>query len=292
MVAEDGSDYISNDNDFSSLIKGRDRNLYMVSHFESRPGAMYLTLLKQTEDGQLVAVKTRALDFLRVLGGWVHCAGSVTPWGTHLGSEEYEPDAKTWVTGNISDYNAAMARYFGEGADPAIAMNPYAYGYATEITVKDFNDARVEKHYAMGRVAIELAYVMPDNKTAYISDDGTNVGLFCFEADRAGDLSAGNLYAAVYKGTDTAGMGAATVGWVDLGHATNREIAALIKSRVKFNDIFDAVDPAGGSCPAGYTSINAGHEDGNQQCLRVKPGMEKAASRLVAHQCRRQSRFR
>jgi uncharacterized protein len=27
-------------------------------------------------------------------GLWLPCAGSVTPWGTHLGSEEYEPDAR------------------------------------------------------------------------------------------------------------------------------------------------------------------------------------------------------
>ena len=39
----------------------------------------------------------------------------------------------------------------------------------------------------MGRVAIELAYVMPDNKTVYISDDGSRVGLFRFVADNPGD---------------------------------------------------------------------------------------------------------
>jgi len=284
LIAEDGSYYISNDNDFSSLLKGRDKNLYMVSHFESRPGAMYLTQLKQTEDGHLMAVKTRPLDFSRVKGGWVHCAGSVTPWGTHLGSEEYEPDAKTWITGEISEYNAAMAAYFGvDPTDlPAVQeiMNPYNYGYAVEVIVKDYEHAKVEKHYAMGRVAIELAYVMPDDKTVYISDDGTNVGLFRFEADIPGDLSKGTLYAAVYNETDKTGMGAANLTWVDLGHTTDAEIAALIKSGTKFNDIFDYVDPDNGSCPAGYISINAGHEDGNHQCLKVKTGMEKAASRL------------
>ncbi|WP_232371211.1 hypothetical protein [Desulfogranum marinum] len=48
----------------------------------------------------------------------------------------------------------------------------------------------------MGRVAIELAYVIPDNKTTYISDDGTNVGFFMFVAGKTKDLSAGNLYSA------------------------------------------------------------------------------------------------
>ena len=27
-------------------------------------------------------------------GLWTPCAGSVTPWNTHIGSEEYEPDGK------------------------------------------------------------------------------------------------------------------------------------------------------------------------------------------------------
>ena len=32
-----------------------------------------------------------------------------------------------------------------------------------------------QKHYTLGRMAVELAYVMPDRKTVYITDDGTNV---------------------------------------------------------------------------------------------------------------------
>ena len=159
-------------------------------------------------------------------------------------------------------------------------MNPYNYGYAIETTVSDYDNATVAKHYAMGRMAIELAYVMPDQKTVYISDDGTNVGLYRFEADTPGDLSAGTLYAAVYNETGTTDIGAANLTWVDLGHATGAEIAGIIAAGTKFTDIFDDVDPNNGTCPEGYTSINCGHEDGNQQCLKVKPGMEKAASRL------------
>lgn len=286
LIAQDGSPYISNDNDFSALVIGKnDGRLYMVSHFESRPAVMYLTQLRQSETGKLIPLKTRPLDFSALMGGWVHCAGSVTPWGNHLGSEEYEPDAKTWITGNISEYNAAMAAYFSVDPTniPAVqaAMNPYDYGYVIETTVSDYDHASVVKHYAMGRVAIELAYVMPDNKTVYISDDGTNVGLYRFEADTAGDLSAGTLYAAVYNETSTTGMGSANLTWVDLGHATDDEITAIINADTQFDDIFDFVDPdAAGTCPADYSSINCGHEDGNQQCLRLKPGMEKAASRL------------
>ena len=177
MMAEDGSKVVSNDNDFSSLLTGIDGKLYMVSHFEARPGAMYLTELNQNRrSGHLSAIRTRPLDFSGLRGGWVHCAGSVTPWGTHLGSEEYEPDAKQWFEGVVSDYNAQMATYFGASpADALTAINPYDYGYPVEVGVKNFKHASVAKHYAMGRVALELAYVMPDQRTAYMTDDGTNV---------------------------------------------------------------------------------------------------------------------
>ena len=89
VTNKDGSQHISVDNDFSSLLPVGD-NFYMVSHFESRPGAMYLTELSQDkETGLLSAVSTKNIDFSKFGGLWVPCAGSVTPWNTHLGSEEY-----------------------------------------------------------------------------------------------------------------------------------------------------------------------------------------------------------
>ena len=44
--------------------------------------------------------RTKPLDFSAHGGVWVPCAGSVTPWETHLGSEEYEPDAKDFYSGD------------------------------------------------------------------------------------------------------------------------------------------------------------------------------------------------
>lgn len=37
------------------------------------------------------------------------------------------------------------------------------------------SSAIVQKHYTLGRLATELALVMPDKRTVYITDDGTNV---------------------------------------------------------------------------------------------------------------------
>jgi secreted PhoX family phosphatase len=291
IIAEDGSVRVSNDNDFSSLIQGKWGQLFMVSHFESRPAAMYLTQLHQNRrTGELTALRTRPLDFSHVNGGWVHCAGSVTPWGNHLGSEEYPPNALQWEEGNtISSYNAQMVQYFPAARGAADAelpelarehMNPYDYGFNIEVDVKNFNKADIVKHYSMGRIAIELAYVMPNNKTVYISDDGSKVGLFRFEADKAGDLSSGKLYVA--KWTQTSPWtndqeriypldgGAADISWIELGHATNDEIRAIIDSGVTFSKIFEVdVD--------GCTTVST--RDGTD-CLKVKPGMEKAAAFL------------
>lgn len=38
--------------------------------------------------------------------------------------------------------------------------------------------------------------VLPDKRTVYTTDDGTNCGFFMFKADRQADLSSGKLYAA------------------------------------------------------------------------------------------------
>jgi hypothetical protein len=82
VYATDGSVDISNSNDFASLLPVGD-SLYMVSHFEDRPAAMYITELNQdSATGELTALRSRPLDFSALKGGWVHCAGSVTPWNT------------------------------------------------------------------------------------------------------------------------------------------------------------------------------------------------------------------
>ena len=281
MDSATGAVAISNSNDFNSLIRAGDK-LYLVSHFETRPGAMYLTLLDQTADGMLTPVATRPIDFSAVEGGWVHCAGSVTPWGTHMGSEEYEPDAKQWTDGNVDSYNAAMAGYYdangwafnhndptGTSAKALALMNPYNYGWPVEVKVNANGSTDVTKHYAMGRSANEMSYVMPDNRTVYITDDGTNTLILMFIADAAGNLDAGTLYAAKWNQIeDNLNGGRAALGWVNLGHATSGEIDDHLGKT--FTAIFDSNAPTGDTCPSGYTSINAGHGGGNHQCLKLK----------------------
>ena len=223
----------------------------------------------------------------------------MTPWGNHLGSEEYPPNAKQWRDGAVDAYNAEMVRYFpaargAADADlPALTlehMNPYDYGFTTEVEVKNFNDASVTKHYSMGRVAIELSYVMPNMKTVYTSDDGSRVGLFRYEADKAGDLSAGTLYAArwvqtspiygadVRVATESRDGGSANIEWIELGHATDKEIRDIIDSGVTFKEIFDELPVGSCDIAGGYKVIS--NRDSSSECLKLRSGKEKTAAFL------------
>jgi uncharacterized protein len=282
-----GAPLVSDAADFTSILPVGGK-LYSITHFEARPAAMYLSELSQAADGTLTAVSTRSIDFSELGGLWNPCAGSVTPWNTHLGSEEYPPDARSIENADsyadLDGEGLSMAKYFG--VDTALAplaafksvFQPYKYGFPVEIAINDKGEPKVTKHYAMGRVAVELALVMPDKKTAYISDDGTNTGLYRFVADKEGDLSAGQLFAAKWEQTNAEGAGAANISWVDLGHGTDAEIAAAQKFGVTFSDIFDVAKfKDDGSCPEGFLSSNA---EGRSECLKVKKGMEIYASRL------------
>lgn len=275
VIGKDGSPKISNNNDFSSLLPIGDK-LFMVSQFETRPAAMYITELEKTENGHLKAISTKNIDMSHINGLWVPCAGSVTPWNSHLSSEEYEPNARAVkADGSINSYYAPMADYYGGDLK---ALNPYDYGWTPEVKVLNENgDTSIEKHYAMGRFAHELAYVMPDEKTVFLSDDGTNVALYMFIADEKRDLSAGILYAAKWTQTSSKGAGSADLTWVNLGHSTNATIQKALDKKIKFNDIFESASANDMQCPSDFSSINTTMK---HECLKIKPGMEEIASRM------------
>jgi len=283
----DGSPYICNGTnagkgsgmDFTSL-HNVDGKLFAISQYECGPGSMYMVELNQdTTTGKLTA-KADTLKYISQkaeFGGWVHCAGQRTPWNSHLASEEYEVNAKSPTS---DTYYKEFAKFWKDKS-----YSPYYYGWTPEVKIGENYEPTYAKHYSMGRFSHELAYVMPDNKTVYLSDDGTNVGLFMFVADKEKDLSAGTLYAAKWNQTSSEGVGSANITWINLGHATNEEIRTIIdpdndittNDAPTFADIFDSVSPSSGVCAQGYTSINT---SAGQECLTIKEGMEKAASRL------------
>lgn len=271
ITYEDNSNYICNGTDSGygsgldhfSILQKNDK-LYMVSQFECGPGAIYMNELEQDANGTLT-LKADSLQFVsqkEEFGGWVHCAGMTTPWNSHLGSEEYEPNARSPEGGY---YDEVTNRYWGGDAS---LNNPYYYGWTPEVQVNADGSPAYSKHYSMGRFAHELAYVMPDQKTVYLSDDGGKVGLFMFVADTAGDLSSGSLYAAKWVQTSAAGLGEAVLTWIDMGHTTNAAIRAVVAAKTTFATIFDSEAPlADGSCPtAGFTAIDTAN--GNE-CLKL-----------------------
>jgi len=294
----DNSDVVSPSNDFSSIIKVGAK-LFEITHFETTPAAMYLSELSQDDGGKLTITSTKPLDFSAYKGLWTPCAGTVSPWNTHLGSEEYPADARLWETAaSLSDVGGgAMIRYFGLDPNAAVTptvdqakavFNPYYYGFMTEVSVTEAGVPTVMKHYAPGRMAHELAYVMPDQKTVYMTDDGANDAFFMFVAKTAGDLSEGTLYAARWFQTSPNGApnGAADITWIQLGpSAKDADVKTLIDNGTKFSDIFDSEVPnVNGTCPSAATGFKSNVVDvtyaTKTECLKLKPNMELAASRL------------
>jgi secreted PhoX family phosphatase len=230
-----------------------------------------LTLDQDPASGRLSLVKYSNVDTSPAHGLWVTCGASLSPWNTHLSSEEYEPDAARSVHRGLRRFSRNL---FGH-PDKA---NAYRYGHLPEVTVHADGTGTVVKHYCVGRISHELVQVMPDRRTLLMGDDATNGGAFMFVADREADLSAGTLYVARWHQTSGAGPGAAKLSWIRLGHATSAEIEALIDGGIRCADIMDVrtTDPR----DASFAKIPYG---GKSNWVRVHPGMEKAAAFLETH---------
>ena len=232
-----------------------------------------LTLDQDPANGKLSLVKYHNVDTSSVNGLWITCGASLSPWGTHLSSEEYEPNAFT--AAGEAQFKAFSKNLYGDET----RANPYNYGHLPEITVNLDGTASIKKHYCMGRISHELVQVLGDNRTVIMGDDATNSGYFVFVADKEKDLSSGTLYVAkVGAGfsLDPAAA-AAPLSWIKLGSATSDEIRSLAAS-IKATDIMDvkSSDPQ----DASYTKVAA---NGRTEWLKLKPGMEKAAAFLETH---------
>lgn len=244
--------------DGTSLIRHRAGNverLFLVTQYEYHteaplasgagsmelyaqlPASMSLAQLSQNKKtGVLKADTLRNIDMSSVGGLWIPCAASRTPWNTHLGGEEYEPNARQFADEPLEAMNLFLGtpgKRVAEGG-----ANPYRYGHLIEVAVDAGGATRVHKRLAMGRLAAELADVMPDQRTAYMGDDGRDTVMFMFVADAPADLSAGTLYAAKWEQTSAEEGGSAKLTWIRLGHAHEREIEALLTQGVGYGDIF------------------------------------------------------
>ena len=231
-----------------------------------------LTLDQSPSTGKLSLVKYHNVDTSGVHGLWITCGASLSPWGTHLSSEEYEPNA--FAAATDAQFKAFSKNLYGNETK----ANPYHYGHMPEVTVNADGTGSIKKHYCMGRISHELVQVMPDNRTALMGDDATNSGYFVFVADREKDLSSGTLYVAkVGTGFSLDPAAAAPLTWIKLGSATSAEIHTLANT-LKATDIMTVsnTDPL----DASYTKINA---NGKTEWVKLKVGMEKAAAFLETH---------
>lgn len=182
-------------------------------------------------------------------------------------------------------------------ADALAKTSVYRVGYPVEVSIESgvglgdkavAANTDVAKHYSMGRLAWELAYVMPDSKTVYAGDDGTNRGMFRFVADKEADLSSGELFAAKLTQTTEAGApdGKFTIEWLSLGKASDADIDAAISKGISFSDMFETADVTEDACADGFTAVEG---EAGPECLKLKTenslGMsaneiEKVASRI------------
>lgn len=297
----DGSAYIPQTPDANSLLD-INGTPYLVTHFEymnndsagtnwygKQPMLMTVAKLAQSSsDGKFTVDSVKQVDFSGVNGLWIPCAGSRSPWNTHLGSEEYEPDARCEVDATYAaivggsclsmEYTARMDAFrvaYGEAT-----ASPYHYGRVPEVTIANNGSTTVEKWYTLGRISREKVQMFGDSRTAIQGDDGTYTSLTMFVADNAGDLSAGSLYAAKWNqmspnGTDG---GEAYLSWVKLGQATHAEIKAAVDAGVTFNDLFLTSDVAA----VGFTAIKTGHEVSKVEYLQLKAGTFGAAATPIA----------
>ena len=232
-----------------------------------------LTLDQDPATGKLGLVKYHNVDTSKVHGLWITCGASLSPWNTHLSSEEYEPDAPFAAT------SATFRRFSKHLFGDETKANPYHYGHLPEVTVNPDGTGSIKKHYNLGRISHELVQVMPDKRTVLMGDDATNSGLFVFVADREQDLSVGTLYVAKLGNgfsIDPAAK-AVSVSWIKLGHASSAEIEQMANT-LQPADIMTVskTDPL----DASFTKV---FYQGNPNWIKLKPGMEKAAAFLETH---------
>ena len=283
----DGSSLLKLDNASVAGVKGN--AVFAVVQFEyatrnQKAESMYgllpspiavLTLDQDPATGKLSLVKYHNVDTAAAKGLWITCGASLSPWNTHLSSEEYMPDATLATNAQLAGFST---NFFGDAA----VARPYDYGHLPEVTVNPDGTGSIKKHYCLGRISHELVCVAPDERTVLMGDDSTNGGAFLFIADKARDLSAGTLYAARWAptvGSDrVSAPGAGPLSWIRLGHASSAEIKALVDGGITAAKIMDVrkTDPN----DASFTKIPF---QGGFNWVKLMPGMEQAAAFLETH---------
>ncbi|MBW9262497.1 MAG: DUF839 domain-containing protein, partial [Candidatus Thiodiazotropha sp. (ex. Lucinisca nassula)] len=243
IMTADGATQIksSNDPDFNGVVSDGNGGFYVYTNWEDRPGSMSrIQVSGLTDSGYGNITQEGMIDFSSVGGTWVNCFGTVSPWNTPMSAEElYFDDTADWFNPDFEYFSnpQSLATYLGYPTDGSGDWpNPYRYGYIVEIgNAADAAVANVtvNKLETMGRFSHENSVVMPDDRTVFLSDDGTGVVFFKFVADVAGDMSAGTLYAAQITqaaGVDDPAEAALGIEWIEMASMGEADIEAAIAS--------------------------------------------------------------
>lgn len=245
-----GAKWLGSNPDFNAYIPIDENAGYLYTNWESEPGVVSRLHLRKTADDEIdwEVLDGENLDLRDIGGTMINCYGTVTPWGTPMSAEENYDHTET-VIWNKPGYEDAenMAYYLGAapkskqgGVISDLYSNPYRYGYMLEFTEPTADDPEPQKHFAMGRYAPEAACVMPDDRTVYLTSDGTDKCLYKFVADQPQNLSSGTLYAAKVT-SDTIGKDPAKtaleIEWIELAHGDEDQIEQWIAD---YDDITQA----------------------------------------------------
>lgn len=148
-------------------------------------------------------------------------------------------------------------------------FNPYIYGHSVEVSPKKGGSYTVKKLMLFGRIARELSYIMPDDRTVYSTDDGDRVGFFKFVADSPRDFSSGTIYAAKMTQTTSKDGGNFDIEWIKMASGSQSEIENMVSDNISFYSIFDTAEPTEqGTCQSGFKSVNVG--PAGLQCIKLK----------------------
>jgi len=152
--------------------------------------------------------------------------------------EGFDPDTEDALDAGAEAAGSNTLRPIGDGYP-----NPYRYGYNIDFRNPTAEMPEPVKYWVMGRASWEAQTYMNDERTVYGCSDGDSKGIYKFVADAPipsyddpMDLS-GTLYAPEITNADTGDSPAAVsldVEWMELGHATNREVASWI---AEYDDI-------------------------------------------------------
>ncbi|GGN86535.1 alkaline phosphatase PhoX [Haloarcula pellucida] len=185
------------------------------------------------------------------------------PAGIQSAVDEYYGDESWYVQGSWAMKGVEFLAYYlgaeqvdqgvyGSTMDPIgdTYPNPYRYGYHVDIREPTAETPQPIKYYVMGRAAWESPNIQADEQTVYGCSDGDSKGIYKFVADEPipsyddpMDVE-GTLYAPKITNDAANAAEAGTrnspadtpleIEWLELGHASNREIESWI---AEYDDI-------------------------------------------------------